>query len=151
MRVVRGLVHVGGLDWHEGAVLEARGQEGAARDGAVPLHGRHRQGVVEVGGEVVDVDGVRGVVTVGHGGQWDGDTARHPAGHEGSRVGGEDVAAVRLAAHVEALEDGRHSVTKLHLRRAGAGARPRRPPDRALSAGEREAGGLHDVLQSLPL
>ena len=147
VRVVRVVTIVHTRDWQVGTVLQTTGQEGTSRHGTVPLHGRHREGdplVVEVGGEVVDVDGVWGGVAVAHGGEGDGDTA----GHEGSRVGGENVTVVlRLAVGVEALEDRRHSVSELHLR----GACPGGPPDLALSPRQGQAGGLHDVVEGLPL
>ena len=60
VRVVRVVTIVHTRNWQVGTVLQTTGQEGTSRHGAVPLHGRHREGdplVVEVGGEVVDVIG----------------------------------------------------------------------------------------------
>ena len=54
---------------------------------------------------------------------------------------------LRLAAHIEALEDRGDSVTKLHLRRTVPGS----SPDLPLSPGQGQAGGLHDVAEGLPL
>ena len=56
-------------------------------------------------------------------------------------------AGLRLAAHIEALEDRGDPVTKLHLGRTVPGS----SPDLPLASGQRQAGGLHDVTQGLPL
>ena len=143
VRVVAALVHT--RDRHELGVLQAAGHEGTGGYWTVPLHGVDwGEGIVEVSSEVVDMYGVGGGVAVAHGGERDGDSA----GHEGGRVGRQDMpAGLRLAAHIEALEDRGDSVTKLHLRRAVPGG----SPDLALRPGQGQAGGLHDVAQGLPL
>ena len=111
VRVVAALVHA--RDGQELWVLQVAGHEGTGGHWTVPLHGIDwGEGIIEVSSEVVDMYGVRPTVAVAHGGERDGDAA----GDEGSRVSGENMpGGLRLAAHIETLEDRGDSVTKLHL------------------------------------
>merc|ERR1719450_1124765 len=63
------LVHAG--HWEIARI--GGGKEGTSGHCAVGLHGCHRERIVQVSREVVDVDGLRGGVTVAHGGGGDGD------------------------------------------------------------------------------